>query len=111
MHPTLTKEQNRRLRELGATAYERDLSDELTKLESEFKRWRSNEIGAFELSEAIHRFHQGPSRDLFSKYDRSVLELAVAHAVQRGVLSVDEVGADLIELLEGHLALLRDRDI
>jgi hypothetical protein len=76
MHPTLTKEQNRRLRELGAAAYERDLSDELTKLESEFKRWRSNEIGAFELSEAIHRFHQGPSRDLFSKYERSVLELS-----------------------------------
>jgi hypothetical protein len=110
MNGNFTKGQRRRLRELGGTAYERDLAAELTKVESEFKRWRDGEIDAFELSEAIHRFHQGPARELFSRYDETYLALAVAHAIHRGVLSEEEVGADIIELLAGHLAFLRAQD-
>lgn len=79
MDPNLTKTQRRRLRELGGIAYERDLSEHLGKLESEFRRWRSGEIDAFEVGEAIRRFHQGPARELFSKYDHSNLDFAVAH--------------------------------
>ena len=111
MNRDLTKAQRRRVRELGGIAYERDLSAELTKLETEFKRWRGGKLDAFELSEVIHRFHQGPSRELFSKYDYSNLDLAVAHAIHRGVLLVEEVDADTIELLGGYLASLRERDI
>jgi len=110
MNRDFTKAQRRRLRELGGIAYERDLSGELTKLESEFRRWRGGEIDAFELSETIHRFHQGPSRELFSKYDRSNLDFAVAQAIHRGVLSEEEAGADMIELLGSHLAFLREQD-
>jgi hypothetical protein len=110
MNPIYTKAQRRRLRELGGIAYERDLSDELTKLESVFARWRGGEIDAFEVSETIHRFHQGPSRELFSKYDHSNLEWAVAHAIHRGVISEEEAGADAIELLDRHLAFLRAQD-
>ena len=97
-------------RELGGIAYERELSGELTKLESEFKRWRDGTIDALALSEAVHRFHQGPSRELYSKYDNSNVTFAVAHAIHRGVLSKEEVGADTLELLGRHLAFLRDQD-
>jgi hypothetical protein len=48
------------------------------------------------LSDAIHRFHQGPSRQLFSKYDHSKLEFAVAHAIHRGLLSKEEADVDAI---------------
>ena len=40
----LTKAQRRRLRELGGMAYQRELSAELSNLESEFRRWRAFEI-------------------------------------------------------------------
>ncbi len=111
MNQDLTKAQRRRLRELGGIAYERDLSAELTKLETEFTRWRAGEVDAFDLSEVIHRFHQGPSRELFLKYDHSHLDLAVAHAIHRGVLSPEEVGSAMIELLGGYLASLREGDV
>ena len=104
-----TKAQRRRLRELGAVAYERDLSAELSKLETKFVRWRAGEIDAHELSEHIHRFHQGPARKLFSFYEQSNLDFAVAHAIHRGVLTEAEAGADAIEMLRVRLAFLREQ--
>jgi hypothetical protein len=105
-----TKAQRRKLRELGAVAYERELSQELEQLECEFKRWRFGEINAFELSDAIHRFHQGPSRELFSKYDRQNLDFAVAHAIRRGLLSEDEVGKDTLEVIERYIVFLKAQE-
>ena len=105
-----SKAHRRRLRELGVIAYERDLSAELSKLETEFGRWRAGEIDAHELSEHIHRFHQGPARKLFSFYEQSNLDFAVAHAIHRGVLTEAEAGADAIEMLRGHLAFLRNQE-
>ena len=92
MNREWTKGQRRHLRELGGMACERELSAELAKLEAEFTRWRAKEIDAFGLSAAIHRFHQGPARELFSTYDQSNLEFAVASAIHRGLLSKEEAG-------------------
>lgn len=111
MRSDLTKAQRRRLRELGTVAYERDLGEQLAKLEDAFRRWRADAIDAFDLSEEIHRFHQGPSRALFPKYDHANLEFAVADAIHRGVVSADEAGPEVLECLAGHLAFLRERDV
>ena len=104
-----TKAQRRRLRKLGATAYERDLSAELTKLETEFGRLRAGEINAHELSDQIHRFHQGPAQKLFLAYEHSNLDFAVAHAIHRGLITEEEAGADVIEMLRVYLAFLLDQ--
>jgi len=63
MNGELTKAQRRRLRELGGIAYERDLSGELAKLESEFKRWRGGQISPFELSDTIIASTKVPPAD------------------------------------------------
>lgn len=101
----LTKSQHRRLSELAALAYQRDLDAELTKLEAEFQRWRAGELSPHDLSDLIHAFHQGPSRQLFSRYDRKFRDFAVADAIRRGVLSEDEVGAEILLLLAPQLSL------
>ncbi len=110
MNPNLTKGQRRKLRDLGGIAYERDLSEHLATLESEFRRWRAGEIDAFALAEAIHQFHQGPARELFSKYGTSHLDFAVAHAIHRGVLRQEEVGGEMLEILSKHLGFLGEQD-
>jgi hypothetical protein len=43
-------------------------------------------LGSGELSEIIHRFHQGPARDLYVRYDTDRLEMAVAYAITVGIL-------------------------
>lgn len=106
MNANLTSEQKRRLQELGQIAYERDLSTELTKLEREFRRWRAGEINVFEVSEAIHAFHQGPARELFGRYTGSHTEIAVAGAIRRGTLSREEAGPNVVQVLDPLLTAL-----
>jgi hypothetical protein len=110
MDPNLTKAQRRKLRELGEIAYERNLSEHLGALESQFRRWRAGEIDAFALSETIHQFHQGPARELFSKYRTPHIESVVAHAIHRGVLKQEEVDAEIQNILGEYLDLLGKQD-
>jgi hypothetical protein len=105
----LTKTQRRRIRELAGLAHERELSAELAKVEAAFKRWRAGELDAFELSEAIHEFHQGPSRELYSLYEPAHLDVVVAGAIHRGVISPEEAGGDIMEALGRLLAGYRSQ--
>ena len=84
---------------MAAIAYERDLTRELALLESEFRRWRSGDIDAHELSHRIHRFHQGPARQLYLLYAGGDQDMAVAGAIINGILSEKEAGPEIIELL------------
>jgi hypothetical protein len=110
MDSNLTKAQRRRIRELGGIAYERDLSVHLATLEAEFKKWRAGEIDAFAVVDAVHRFHQGPARDVFSTYQSSNLEFALAHAIHRGLVSESEAGPDVMDALARYLSHLREHD-
>jgi hypothetical protein len=62
-------------------------------------RWRSGEVDAFAVNEAIHRFHQGPSRKLCTRYEGDP-EWPVTNAIFRGILTEDEAGAEVLELDE-----------
>ncbi len=95
----LTKSQRRRISELAHLAYRRDLDVELAKLEAEFRRWRAGALSPHELSDLVHASHQGPSRELFAKYDRKFHQFAVADALHRGVLTEADVGPDLMAVL------------
>jgi hypothetical protein len=103
MAPAPNNARTSRIHELASLAYERELSNALGDLETEFARWRRGEINAFDVSEAIHEFHQGVSQDLFSKY-RSNQELVVARAIHEGIISKDEAGSDTLTQLAGWLA-------
>jgi hypothetical protein len=103
----LTKSQRRRIRELAAIAYDRELSRELAALEGEFARWRSGTIDAYELSDRIHRFHQGPNRHLFTTYTGGAIELAVAAAIANGVITEAEASPDVLEVLRGGIEFAR----
>jgi hypothetical protein len=100
------KELRRRLLDLTELAYERELSHELAELEAEFGRWRSGETNAFDVSQAIHEFHQVVARDLFSRYRPENAEIVVAQAIIRGIISNDEAGLAVMQHLAGHMRTL-----
>ncbi|HXI55938.1 MAG TPA: hypothetical protein VNO55_07760 [Polyangia bacterium] len=108
MKADLTKSQRRRIRDLAGTAYDRELSRELTALEEHFGRWRRGEIDAHELSDQVHRFHQGPNRRLFLLYAGSDLDTAVASAIARGILSEDEASPEIVDLLGVSIKYARE---
>ncbi len=106
-----SKAAKRQLRELAALAYERELSRELALLERAFQDWRQGRISPFELSDLIHRFHNGPSRELYSFYHLGDNHLAVANALGAGVLDESEVPeAVRLELGPALAAFGRHRD-
>lgn len=106
-----TKANKRKLRELAGLAYTRELGAELSKLEEDFARWRSGEINPFELSDRIHRFHDGISRDLYVLYGRFSPESAVARAVALKVLQKAEIPSDILEALEQPLAFYAAQNV
>ena len=105
----LTKRQRRVLRELADVAHSRELSAELTKLEEDFRRWRTGELDPHELSDLIHVFHQGPSRKLFTRYTDTSKTIAVAYALMHGIIDESEVEAEILELLRPTLGFFRDQ--
>jgi len=100
MEENFTKLERKELRKLAGLAYERELTKALKSLEEKFKQWRKNKITAFELSDFIHQFHNGISRDLWSFYtsghNKTVMRLALA----KGIVSRAEVSTGILEKLE-----------
>lgn len=80
-------------------AYTRELGAELSKVEEDFARWRRGEIDPFELSDRIHRFHDGISRDLYVTYRDLPPHHSVARAVAYGILERAEIPPEILAAL------------
>jgi hypothetical protein len=87
-------------REWLGEAYARELHRELTKLYASFEAWREGEIDSWDLSDRIHKFHNGASRELYKKYNDGDDDLNVAYAIVSGILDREEVPAALFEALK-----------
>jgi hypothetical protein len=64
---------------------------------------KRKELDSSELSEIIHKFHQGPARDLWVRYNTPQLEMAVAFAITTGLLSRDTIPAEVLDHLAGPM--------
>jgi hypothetical protein len=104
-HSKLVK---RLLREYSAEAYERELHRELAKLDDDFAAWRQGQIGSGELDHRIHKYKQGPARELWKQYNYGQAHLLVAYAIVTGILDADEMPGELLEALSAPLGMYRD---
>jgi hypothetical protein len=105
-----TKSQKKKLRELAGIANEREFDQELEKLYRHFESWRDKKINCFELSELIHRFHQGPSREIWKIYAYSKPDMAVSRAVALGILKEEEIPENLLDILDFKIGIFTDPD-
>lgn len=76
-----SKSVRKRLKQLALEAYEKELSLELKKLAKLFLLWDEGKIDAWSLEEAIHKFHNGPSRKLYGRYIDLPPETIVPYAL------------------------------
>ena len=69
-------------------------------------------MSPFELSEAIHKFHQGPARDLYVKYEmkNGMPEWLVAGAIARGVITREELPEELLETVKSELSYVESME-
>jgi hypothetical protein len=90
------------LRRLARTAYERELVALLKKLDTSFARWRRGEIGAGDLAAEVDLFAKGRARWRLDQRYRtdSIVHMNVALAIVRGLVTHDEVPADVRSALE-----------
>jgi hypothetical protein len=97
--PDIPKRLKRLLREWAARAHEAELHQALIPLSEAFKSWERGELDSFELSDLIHRFHQGASREVYARYVSRDAEPALAHAIATGLIDRTAVPAELLDYL------------
>ena len=95
------------LREYASEAYSEELHRELTRLDQHFTEWRDGAIDSHELSHRIHKFHDGPSRDLYKRYSYNNDDMSVACAIVTGILDKDEIPTELLEAIQNLLDSLQ----
>jgi len=103
-----TKAQKKKLRELAGIANERELDQEMEKLYQHFATWRGGKIDCFELSDLIHKFHQGASREIWKTYAYGDPDTAVSRALMFGFLKKEEISEELLAVLEPKINIFRE---
>jgi hypothetical protein len=106
-YSSLNKSLREKLRELAGLAYERELGQHLGKLHERFDQWRDGKMLASELSDHIHEFHDGASRDLYGLYGKFKPDFIVARALGTGILTEDEVPVDVRQAIAERIEAFR----
>jgi hypothetical protein len=105
-----SKPERARLRELAGEAWNAELSDALTELHEEFRKWADDAMDAFELSDKIHEFHNGLSRELYGRYTFLDSATLVSRAVALGLLEQETLGDDLLAKLSPEIELIQKKN-
>jgi hypothetical protein len=106
--PEYPKRIKKALREIAAVAHERAVRDHLSRLALDFDRWKSGELGTWDLVDLVHRFHNGPDREMYIFYTEPDPVFAVVRGLFDGFLKEDEIPGDVLEAIGPVIAALRD---
>ena len=106
----LSKKEKRELRELVGQCYEQHLEEHLEELYEDFQKWGGKHIGAVELTDRIHKFHDGAARELYKMYIMTPPEIAIIYAIRNKIITKDELETNIIKKLASHLELLEKHD-
>jgi hypothetical protein len=86
-----TKSIRKKLNDLAALAYERELEQALDELLRNFQEWKENKIDCFKLNQLIHEYHEKKSREIRNTHSGSDSDFLVYRAVKPGFLPKSEV--------------------
>ena len=107
---SLNKEEQRQARELAHAAWGAELSSALEELAVLFSDWQKGRIDAFQLSDAIHQFNDGQSRELFKRYRNGPRpEELAARAIAWELVPPSEIPSGLRRALADRIERWRKR--
>jgi hypothetical protein len=101
----ITKSERKLLRELVGKAWDAELSKHLNDLFADFQVWADQGMSAFELSDKIHQFHNGISRELYGRYTNPESSFMVPRAVAFGLLDESALGESLARKLASQIEM------
>lgn len=106
----LPKPVRKKLRDLVGIAHERALRRAFDEVAGDFDRWRRGELNSFDLTERVHRFHNGPAREIYNRFEyrNSTLLFVVGGAVGEGLIAKEEIPPDVLPYVDRLLAILRE---
>jgi len=107
MQTKLSKSEIAVLRECANEAWESELHDALEDLFEDFSRWADDGYSSRELTERIHEFHDGISRELYKRYTGFPPSVAVARAIAVGVIDEAALSPSLQEKLADEIEAQR----
>lgn len=96
----------REARRLIAQSYERELTEQLTKLEADFAAWRAGKLNPHALVDRVRAF-EGPARTLKKRYVDSEPLTALANAVLAGVIRSSDIPAEMRDEVNVALSILK----
>ena len=102
------------IRTLAGIAWERQLRDELIKIGDVITEMESGGLSPFDVSDRVHQFHNGISRELFTRYSVSDPWFAVCRAHCYGVLTDEDLvnASDNVRMrLKNSLTTFRSTDV
>ena len=103
-----SKSERKALRDLAGEAWEAELHIALTDLFENFSVWADKGMDSFELSDRIHKFHNGVARELYGRYTALDAEITVSRAIALGILEEDALEGGLREKLAPHIESFRE---
>lgn len=106
----ITKSERALLRRLAEEAWGAELTEELERLFEDFCKWTDHGISVFDLSERIHEFHDGVSRELYSRYTNLDPDVTVARAIAKGLVGEDVLGDSLRTKLARQIEFFRSKE-
>jgi hypothetical protein len=91
MQGDFTKSERKRIRQIADLAWERGRRIELRKIAVAIEEMECGRLTPFDVTDCIHRFHDGAARDLYKQFSNSLPWLAVCRAHLDGVLTDDDI--------------------
>ena len=90
------KNNNKELRELVNTAYEREVNNQLLTFSKNIDEWRNGQLEATELISLIHEFDIGSSKVLLDMYESTEPKVLIARAIVEQLLTEEEISKELL---------------
>ena len=106
--PSPSKTTEKLIRQYASIVHDRELGRTLEELRTEFDRWETGKISAVQLSDHVHKYHQGTLKEIWAKHEMSSKEVIVAQAIASGILHEEDIPDEIREHLGRKIEFFRE---